>query len=77
MVWAPHRKKDTRKLDRIQRVATKTVKELKDFSYEGRLEETGLPTLQQKRVRGDLITTYKFNMERVDKDDDRTERPKL
>lgn len=71
VVWAPHKKKDIRKLERIQRVATKMVPELKDLCYEERLERIGLPTLQERRVRGDLITMFKLanKMEKVDRTD--------
>ena len=71
VVWAPHKKKHTRKIERIQRVATKMVPELKDLSYEERLEAMSLPTLQERRVRGDLITMFKLvnNMEKVDRND--------
>ena len=71
VVWSPHKKKDIRKLERIQRTATKMVPELKDLNYEERLEEMGLPTLQKRRERGDLITMYKLvnQMEKVDRQD--------
>ena len=59
VVWSPHAKKDIRKLERIQRVATKMVPELRE-QYEDRLREMGLPTLQDRRERGDLITLYKI-----------------
>ena len=71
VVWSPHKMKDIRKLERIQRAATKMVLELKDLNYEERLEEIGLPTLQVRRERGDLITMYKLvnKMEKVDRQD--------
>ena len=71
VVWSPHKKKDIRKLERIQRTATKMIPELQDLSYEERLEEIGLPTLQERRERGDLITMFKLvnNMEKIDRDD--------
>ena len=71
VVWAPHKKKDIRKLERIQRAATKMVPELKDMEYEKRLEEMRLPTLQERRERGDLITMYKLvnGIEKVDRED--------
>ena len=34
VVWSPNAKKDTRKLERIQRVATKTVTELRELTYD-------------------------------------------
>ena len=59
MVWSPNAKKDIRKLERIQRVVTKMVPELRELTYEDRIKEMGLPTLQDRRERGDLITIYK------------------
>ena len=68
MVWSPHKKKDKRKIERIQRIATKMVPELSDLTYEERLKEMGLPTLEERRERGDLITIYKVvnQQERMD-----------
>ena len=51
VVWSPHVKKDIRKLERIQRVATKMVPELRELAYEERLKEMGLPNLQDRRER--------------------------
>ena len=36
VVWSPWLKKDIRKIERIQRAATKMVPRLRDFAYEGR-----------------------------------------
>ena len=41
VVWSPHMKKDIRKLERIQRTASKMVPELRDMEYENRLKEMG------------------------------------
>ena len=59
-VWSPHTKKNIRKLERVQRAATKMVPELRDLTYEERLRELALPTLESRRVRGDLISVYKM-----------------
>ena len=69
VVCSPNVKKDIRKLERIQRVATKMVPELRELTYEDRLKEMGLPTLQDRRERGDLITLYKKvnGIEKLDK----------
>ena len=49
--WRPYRKKDTDKLERIQRRATKMLPELRDLSYESRSLQCGLTTLETRRLR--------------------------
>ena len=53
-------KKNIRKLERVQRAATKMVPELRDLTYEERLKIMELPTLESRRERGDLISVYKM-----------------
>ena len=57
--WRPYRKKDIDTLERIQRRATKMIPELRDLSYEERLKECGLTTLQTRRLR-DQIEVFKI-----------------
>ena len=56
----PYRKKDIDTLERIQRRATKMIPELRDLSYEKRLKECGLTTLETRRLRGDQIEVFKI-----------------
>ena len=58
--WRLYRKKDIDKLDRIQRRATKMIPELKDLSYESRLLQCGLTTLETRRLRGDQIEVFEI-----------------
>ena len=58
--WRPYRKKDIDTLERIQRRATKIIPELRDLSYEERLKEFGLTTLETRRLRGDQIEVFKI-----------------
>ena len=57
--WRPYRKKGIDTLERIQR-ATKMIPELRDLSYEERLKECGLTTLETRRLRGDQIEVFKI-----------------
>ena len=58
--WRPYRKKDIDTLERIQRRATKMIPELRYLSYEERLKECGLTTLETRRLRGDQIEVFKI-----------------
>jgi ribonucleases P/MRP protein subunit RPP40 len=66
--WSPHLRKDIDMLERVQRRATKLIEGYRDICYEDRLRKTGLISLEKRRVRGDLIQTFKI-MKRFDKVD--------
>ena len=49
----------TKRCRHIRR-ATKIIPELRDLSYEERLKECGLTTLETRRLRGDQIEAFKI-----------------
>ena len=58
--WNPILVKDIELLEGVQRRATKLVKYCKNWEYLERLKYLGLTTLVTRRVRGDMIQTFKI-----------------
>ena len=59
-VWSPHLISQKELIENVQRRATKMVPGLSDLPYPERLRKLKLPTLAYRRVRGDMIQTFKL-----------------
>ena len=59
-VWHPHLRKDIDLLESVQRLFTKRIIGLQSLEYHRRLELLKLPSLEFRRMRGDLIQVYKI-----------------
>ena len=65
---SPYLQKDINEIEKVQRRATKLLHYLKDKSYEERLKDLDLHTLEYRRTRGDMIVMYKITNGLMDVD---------
>ena len=59
-VWCPYLKKDINEIEKVQRHFTKKIHKTKNLDYEVRLRVQKLPSLEFRRLRGDLIEVFKI-----------------
>ena len=59
-IWNPYLLEDMCTIEKLQRRATKLIPSLKQCTYQERLSALNLPSLQYRRLRMDLIMTYKI-----------------
>ena len=58
--WSPNLEKNKLLIEKIQRRATEMIEGLGKLSYNEILRRTGLTTLEERRIRGDLIVTFEM-----------------
>ena len=70
-VWNPWLKGDIDLIEAVQKRAVKMMSGLEGKTYEERLEEIGLDSLETRRSKADLIQTFKImkGIDRVDRRD--------
>ena len=59
-IWMLHLQKHINMIENVQRRATRQIPGLKDLTYEERLIKLKLPSLTYRRIRGDMIETFKI-----------------
>ena len=64
--WSPWLQVDINTLEQVQQRFTRMVSGMGSLTYEERLAKLGLTTLQDRRVRGDMIETFKILTGKVD-----------
>ena len=60
VVWSPLHTKDKRAIESVQRRSTKRIPSLRGKSYPERLLALGLPTLEYRRERADMLQVFKI-----------------
>ena len=67
-VWTTTNKKERINIENVQRRATKILPTTKLLSYPERLKFLGLPSLQYRRSRSDMVETYKIinNIDKIE-----------
>ena len=60
VVWSPYLQKNIQLIENVQRKFTKRMVGFSEIEYEERLKLLRLPSLEFRRLRGDMIETYKI-----------------
>lgn len=67
-IWKPHLKKDISLMESVQRRMTRLIPGMRGKTYEERLKELNLMSLEQRHIRQDLLTFYNIINKKMDID---------
>ena len=70
-VWSPRLVKDIKRIESVQRRFTKRIPGLENIKYYERLKVLDLESLESRRIKADLILTYKILFGHIQLDVDR------
>jgi len=59
-LWSPQHRTDMDLLEWVQRRAIKMIRGMEYLSYEDRLRELGLFSLEKRRLWGDLVAAFQY-----------------
>jgi len=59
-LWSPQHRKDRDLLEQVQRRSTKMIRGLEHLSYEQRLRELRLLSLEKRRPQGDFMADFQY-----------------
>ena len=59
VVWSPWTEQNCELLEKVQRRAIRMMSDVKGKTYEQKLKDAGLMLLKERRIRGDMIETFK------------------
>ena len=59
-IWSVMYKKEAIQIENVQRRVTKLVKNIQHLSYSDRSRYLGLPSLQYRRLRSDMVETFRI-----------------
>ena len=58
--WSPNLRRGIDKIEKIQRIATKMIRKIRNHSYQQRIQDLDLISLVQRRLQGQLIEVFKY-----------------
>ena len=68
VAWGPIYETDKVRIEKVQRRATRLISEVRELSYEKRLQSLNIPSLEHRRYRSDMVQMFKImkEAERID-----------